>query len=208
MQGEPSAEHRIERPDSRFQILSIDGGGIRGLFAAAILAALEEDLSIDIRRHFDLISGTSTGGIIALALGRGISPRDLVDFYVEEAPKIFGGNPWLRKCRKVVRSKYDNAPLKSALQEVFGQSTLAESGKRLIIPCFSLDSDDVYIFKTPHHERLVRDGRVPMWQVALATSAAPTYFPASDYTDSIRLIDGGVWANNPTVIAIAVTGPL
>jgi predicted acylesterase/phospholipase RssA len=86
---------------------------------------------------------------------------------------------------------------------VFGDKTLADSRKRLLIPSYSLDSDDVYIFKTAHHTRLKRDWRVPAWQVALATSAAPTYFPTSQHTDQVRLIDGGVWANNPTVLGIA-----
>ena len=70
-------------PSERFQILSLDGGGIKGLFAAAILTKLEEDLNINIIDHFDLIVGTSTGGIIALALGLAIQPKEIVKFYVE-----------------------------------------------------------------------------------------------------------------------------
>ena len=87
---------------------------------------------------------------------------------------------------------------------------LGDSQKRLVIPSYNLGEDDVYIFKTPHHERLRRDWKVPAWKVAMATSAAPTYFPAFQSIDSMRLIDGGVWANNPTMVgiveAIAVLG--
>ena len=74
---------------TKFQILSLDGGGIKGLFSAAILAFLEEDLETKIIDHFDLIVGTSTGGLIALGLGAGLTPRELVEFYVANGPKIF-----------------------------------------------------------------------------------------------------------------------
>ena len=76
----------------RFQILSLDGGGIRGVFSAAILAAIEEDLDIRLVDHFDLIAGTSTGGIIAVALGLGLRPADILAFSTEHAPRIFS-NP-------------------------------------------------------------------------------------------------------------------
>ena len=72
-----------------FQILSLDGGGLKGIFSAALLAHLEEDLNIDITDHFDLITGTSTGGIIALGLGVGMRPGEIVHFYAENGPKIF-----------------------------------------------------------------------------------------------------------------------
>ena len=81
--------------DNRFQILSIDGGGIKGLFSAAFLAKFEEDLKIRIIDHFDLIVGTSTGGIIALGLGLGLSPKQLVEFYFKEGPRIFHQTPVL-----------------------------------------------------------------------------------------------------------------
>jgi hypothetical protein len=89
-----------------------------------------------------------------------------------------------------------------ALQECFQDRRLGDSQKRLVIPSFSLDRDDIYLFKTPHHPRLNRDWREPMWKVALATSAAPTYFPTCCDIDRIRLIDGGVWANNPAMIGV------
>ena len=73
----------------RFQILALDGGGIKGLFSAAVLAHIEEDLQTRIVDHFDLITGTSTGGIIALALGAGMRPRDVVSFYADEGAAIF-----------------------------------------------------------------------------------------------------------------------
>jgi hypothetical protein len=71
-----------------------------------------------------------------------------------------------------------------------------------VIPSYNLGDDDVYLFRTPHHERLRRDWKVPLWKVGLATSAAPTFFPSSRHVDKLRLIDGGVWANNPTIVGI------
>jgi uncharacterized protein len=188
-----------------FQILSLDGGGIRGLFSAAVLAALEDDLNIRIEEHFDLIAGTSTGGIIALGLGIGLRPAEIVKFYKEHGPKIFyngGVHKFTKILERCLRAGYSKQPLEHALQKVFGDRTLADSTKRLVIPACNLDEDDVYLFKTPHHERLRRDWKVPIWQIARATSATATYFAASQHVDNVRLIDGGVWGNNPTVVAI------
>ena len=85
---------------------------------------------------------------------------------------------------------------------MLGDRLLGESVKRLVIPAYSLDENDVYLFKTPHHERLRRDGRETMVDVAMATTAAPTFLPASRLRNH-RLVDGGVWANNPVLIGVA-----
>ena len=186
----------------RFQILSLDGGGIKGLFSAAVLAAIEEDLKLNIVDHFDLIAGTSTGGIIALGLGLGMKPREIVDFYLCEGPKIFPDYMKMKWFQHWVYRKFSSKPLITALQTCFKNKRFGDSKKRLVIPSYNLGDDDVYIFRTPHAERLRRDYRVPAWKVALATSSAPTFFPCTREIDNIRLIDGGVWASNPTMVAI------
>lgn len=190
---------------TNFQILSLDGGGFKGLFSAAVLAYLEEDLGVTVTDHFDLIAGTSTGGIIAIGLGMGLRPRELVDFYVQNGPKIFHHSipNRLTQCvRGWVRNKYSQAPLGDALQQILTDRALGTSAKRLVIPSYNLGRDEVRIFKTPHHPRLTRDWRIHAWKIALATSAAPTYLPACNEIDRMRLIDGGVWANNPSMIAV------
>jgi len=187
---------------TRFQILSLDGGGIKGLYSAAVLAKIEDDLRVSVADHFDLIVGTSTGGIIALGLGAGFRPREIVHFYVSQGPTIFPRKPWYQRLGCFWSRKYPQEPLKKALQGCFEERRLADSKKRLVIPSYNLDKDEVYLFKTPHHSRLTRDWKEPLWKVALATSAAPTYFPACRDVDRIRLIDGGVWANNPTMVGI------
>jgi hypothetical protein len=196
-------------PTGRFQILSLDGGGLRGLFSAAVLAAIEEDLQTSVAQHFDLIAGTSTGGIIAIALGLGLRPAEIVRFYEQHGPRIFSNPLGWRWLRQWVASKYSALPLEKALRETFHERLLGESQKRLVVPAYNLGDDDVYLFRTPHATHLRRDHRVPAWRVALATAAAPTFFPACRSVDRIRLVDGGVWANNPAMVAvIEAVGPL
>lgn len=196
------ADDPVPKWEGEFRILALDGGGIKGLFSAAVLASLEQDLGVSIEDHFDLITGTSTGGIIALALGCNIRPHEIVHFYMENAARIFPQKRWFQTVRWLRRCKYEQEPLKTALQACLGENRMADSKKRLVIPSYNLDKDEVYLFKTPHHAKLRRDWQVPMWKVALATSAAPTYFPSCHEIDHIRLIDGGIWANNPTLIGI------
>lgn len=186
----------------RFQILALDGGGSRGLFTAALLAAVEDDLGTSVVDHFDLLAGTSTGGILAIALGLGMRPREIVEFYVKYSPLVFRNPFWLRTIQQWILRKYSAATLEAALKATFRERLLGESNKRLVIPSYDLGSDDVYIFRTSHAERLKRDFKVPAWKVALATSAAPTYFPAYRGVDRLRLVDGGVWANNPAMVAL------
>lgn len=189
----------MEEP--QFQILSLDGGGIKGLFSAAVLSAIEDDLGINIIDHFDLITGTSTGGIIALGLAIGMRPREIVEFYLSKGPTIFP-NGFFVHWRHWLWSKFSPDPLKKALEGCFRDKRIADCKKRVVIPSYNLGEDDVYLFRTPHAERLKRDWKVPLWKVALATSAAPTFFPCSRHVDNLRLIDGGVWANNPTMVGI------
>ena len=186
----------------RFQILSLDGGGIKGIFSAGVLAAIEEDLNINVADHFDLIAGTSTGGIIAIGLGLGLRPKEIVEFYLREGPKIFPGWFGLKSLQHWGWRKFSSAPLEEALKRCYKEKRFGDSTKRLVIPSYNLGEDDVYIFRTPHSERLRRDFKVPAWKVARATSAAPTFFPCARDVDSLRLIDGGVWANNPTLVAL------
>lgn len=195
--------------DTRFQILSLDGGGVRGVFSAAILAAIEEDHNTEVAAHFDLIAGTSTGGILALALGLGISPKKILEFYLEFGPSIFANPVHSRTVIHWLTAKFSGSKLQDALKATFGSQRFGDSSVRLVIPSFNLGENDVYVFRTPHLEHLRRDFRIPAWQVAMATAAAPTYFPSFRQLDGLRLIDGGVWANNPSMVALVEAfGPL
>jgi uncharacterized protein len=190
----------------RFAVLSIDGGGVRGIFAAAVLASLERDTGTRIVDHFDLVVGTSTGGIIALGLGAGMSPEEILALYIDNADLIFPPRrrSVVAKPLSLVRAKYKADGLRRVVQRVFGDTLLCDSSVPLVVPAYNVGENAVYLFKTPHHERLRRDWRVPMWQVAMATTAAPTYFPVYSLPgDHVRLVDGGVWANSPSIVGVA-----
>jgi uncharacterized protein len=159
------------------RILSIDGGAIKGVFPASFLTTLEESLGQPIAKFFDLIVGTSTGGIIALGLGLGLSAKQILSFYEERGPSIFKGTQFARALRQIGISKYSSDPLREALQMVFEDRRLGESTTRLVVPSCNLDTGEVHIWKTSHHPRLERDYKVPVVEVALSTAAAPTYFP-------------------------------
>ena len=187
-----------------FQILSIDGGGIKGLFTAALLAKFEDDLDISVVDHFDLLTGTSTGGIIALGLAVGMRPKEVVEFYKNYGPEIFqcSGGKISKFLRHLLSALYDSQDLEEALKDCFGNKRLADCNKRVVIPSYNLGQDEVYLFKTRHHPRITRDPKVPIWKAAMGTAAAPTYFSSFTKVDHVRLIDGGIWANNPSVVGI------
>lgn len=190
-----------------FKVLSIDGGGIKGLYSAKILEQFEERFKCRIADYFDLICGTSTGGLIALALSLKIPVSEVSNLYYSRGKQIFKKRSNISSLVKqlFLSSKYDNKELEKALQEMFGNRTLADSQCLLCIPAFSLTDGRPFIFKYDHPEGdLRRDNKTKYVDVALATSAAPTYLPIitiKNY-DYRQFTDGGVYANNPTLIGV------
>ena len=126
----------------------------------------------------------------------------MLRFYEEYGPTIFKGNRGLRWLRWLGTSKYSGVPLENALRCCFGDKRLGDSKKRLVIPSLNLENGEVYIYKTAHHCRLERDYKEKAVDVALATAAAPTYFPTHQSSMGVPLIDGGVWVNNPVGMAV------
>ena len=110
---------RSSEENGRFQILALDGGGAKGVFPATVLAGFEEDIGGSVVDYFDLIVGTSTGGLIALALGAGMSPREIVEFYIREARNVFPGPRMLRGLRRFLVAKYDGRGLEKATRHAF-----------------------------------------------------------------------------------------
>ncbi len=190
-------------PGGRFQVLSLDGGGLKGLFTACFLAEWEQRAGRPVSAAFDLIAGTSTGGIIALALGAGFPAARIVEFYRKHGPSIFPEEPLeaFGLARQAVGSRYRPEPLEYVLDEYFGSRLLGDSSTRLVIPAYHAEQG-IYIFKTAHHQRLLVDCNERMAVVARATAAAPTYLPPLELEPGLRLIDGGMWANNPVQIAV------
>ena len=191
---------------ARFKILSIDGGGIKGIFPAGILAEFEEKCLADghLGDYFDLITGTSTGGIIALGLGAGLTARSMMELYLNEGHRVFPPRQRARSRRplsRMFRNRYDRSELDELLRQTLGSKTLRDSKCRLLIPATEARHGDPCVYKTPHHPSYFLDGDKPMWEVAAATSAAPTYLKPVIQDDYI-LLDGGIWANNPAMMGL------
>lgn len=191
---------------SSFKALSIDGGGIKGLYSALLLAHLEDEYKCQIADRFDLLCGTSTGGLIALALSLRIPACEIAKFYTEKKDLIFPKRGRLRDAwrHRFGRGKYGQDGLRQALFDVFGARRIGEAETFLCIPAFDLTADRPRIFKYDHAELNGRDNDTLYVDVALATSAAPTYFPVVEIENhnGHRFIDGGVYANNPSLIAL------
>lgn len=207
-----------------FRILSIDGGGIRGVIPAKVLEEVERELQREepgkkLYEHFDLICGTSTGAILAIAIALGIPASELVDFYKVNAEMIFP--KWYlkilpRKSRVFVTSIYSNKKLRKKLEEVF---SAANEGKvplmndlktKVCVPVFNGGLGEINVIKTKHTDEYYRDYKLPAHEVALSSSSAPVYFPPHSFNYSnehgsgsnVNMIDGGVFANNPTLIGV------
>ena len=196
-------ERLVWQSDQPFRILSLDGGGIKGIFTAAVLADLEANYldGESVAEYFDLVVGTSTGGIIALGLAAGIGAKQLFDLYSIQGQEIFPPRGRaLRKFLQYIKTGYRRDPLDRILYDVLGDLQLRDSQVRLCIPSLDGKYGDVYVFKTPHHPDFKRDGEELMTKVAAATSAAPTYFKPVE--DGYIFADGGVWANNPVMIGL------
>ena len=188
-----------------FKILSIDGGGIKGIYSAALLAKFEELSNQKITDCFDLICGTSTGGLIALLFGAGFSANEIVDFYKNNASKIFPeSNVVISYFKQFFGiNKHDNNSLKKTLAELLQTKQMKDSCVNLCIPSVDCDIEKPIVFKTPHDSNFTRDSELKMLDVALATSAAPTFLPKHKLKELKRnMIDGGLWANNPALVGV------
>ena len=194
------------------KILSIDGGGIKGVFPATILAEFEKEVGQPLYKYFDLIAGTSTGGIIAIGLSLGIPAQEILQLYQERGPAIFAqdkgaASNWLagrvRWAKQLVWSpKYSNQTLGAELKSVLMDKRIGDAKTRLLVPAWNGKTNRVYIYKTAHSERLTTDYKDLAVDAALATSAAPTFFQEYQTQNSVGLVDGGVWANNPASLAV------
>jgi len=190
-----------------FRILSIDGGGIRGVFPAAFLAEIETRFlgAESVANHFDMIAGTSTGGIIALALAHGMTAQEALRIYTERGEHIFPRPVGVAKLTSVLRwlvkPKHDQSKLKDELLRIFGDKVLDDARSRLVIPSFEGRHGEPFIYKTPHHPDYQKDRHKKFAHVALHTTAAPSYYPGVE-DDGYVMIDGGIWANNPVMNAL------
>jgi hypothetical protein len=196
-----------------FRILALDGGGLKGTFTAAALAAWERQTGLRVVDHFDLVAGTSTGGILAIGIGLGLTGAEMLKFYRTSGPKIFPvtrllGRHW-HNLLHIVRPKYAQEVLLRELQVAYYKGRtprfMRDSYCRLLVPSYHAVAGASHVFRTPHHPDLTADARTEAAQAALATSAAPTYFSAATIASMVSetsYFDGGVWANSPVLAAV------
>jgi len=196
------------------KVLSIDGGGIRGIIPAVILDALQQRLGREPYQTFDLIAGTSTGGIITVGIGtacnngKPYSAKQLIDLYVQNGTSIFRKNIFTPE-RELLLPKYSPAGLEAVLLKFFGDTEFDSAFTPLLVSSYDLQGQLPFFFKS-HKIYLSNDYNWPVRDIARATSAAPTYFPPlhlarpnQDETGVLdyALVDGGVFVNNPSMAA-------
>jgi patatin-like phospholipase/acyl hydrolase len=196
----------------QLRILSIDGGGIRGIIPAKVLAKIEVLTGKPIADLFDVVTGTSTGGILALGLtcpgsdGRPMHPAtDLVDLYVKKGADIFTQS-WVREREVLLQPKYLASNLEQALADYLGDARLKDAVTRVTVTSYETERRQPFFFRSVRAAREPDQYDFYMRDVARATSAAPTYFPphrigTNSGPDYFSLVDGGVFANNPGMCA-------
>ena len=188
-----------------FSILAVDGGGTRGIYAAQILAGVEQALGQRVRDSFHLLAGTSTGSIIAGAASAGILMEEVVRLFEEESTYIFGKARFPSWVSMLIRRRYSRRPLEEVLDRYLPKTVLGEIATPLMITSADIATGGVHVFKSRYLRDLggpyERDGNVLLRDAILASCAAPTYFDPKT-VGSYLLADGGLWANNPSIIAL------
>jgi patatin-like phospholipase/acyl hydrolase len=182
------------------RVLAIDGGGIRGLIPALVLAEIERRTGRRIATLVDLLAGTSTGGILACALAKPdpLPAAEIAGIYEQEGPRIFD-----RTLLKTITSadgnldeRYDDKGLMAALRRYLGDAKLGDATVPILITAYDIEARQAIVL------RRAADAAVTMVEAARATSAAPTYFEPVRVAGR-ALIDGGVFAINPAMTAYA-----
>jgi patatin-like phospholipase/acyl hydrolase len=191
----------------RYRILSLDGGGIKGIVTTIIMQRLTRAPRIEgWLEQVDLIAGTSTGGLLALALAHGLDLQTIRELYEDKGPAVFH-DTWLDDVRDLgtlVGADYDTDVLERELARIFGDTTLGDLDKRVLITSFDLDNEGAEgprMWKPKLFHNYPGEDSDAAWlarKVGLYTAAAPTYFPTVD-----GYVDGGVYATNPGMCALA-----
>ena len=185
-----------------YHVLALSGGGYRGLYTATVLAELETALGRPIASHFDLICGTSAGGMLALGLAAEIPAYELKALFEEQGNRIFGCRSLLRRLLGFwLTAKHDSAGLREVLNERFQGSTIGDLKHRVLVPTVNYATGLGQFFKTPHHPTFELDHQMTVVDVALATAAAPIYFPLARNNRGV-FVDGGLVGNAPGLFGL------
>lgn len=194
------------------KVLSLNGGGVRGLFTISLLAKLEtiiekreQRTDVKIGEYFDLITGTSIGGILALGLASGKSARELQAKFEKSAPEIFPSTRFkFKKWITPFYPIYKSDPLYETVKSMIGDTIIFDDlDRRVMITSLNLSTGRPKFFKTPHNPMFTVDGELKLIDAAMATSAAPTYFKPHFCKDlNHYFADGGLVSNNPSFVGI------
>jgi patatin-like phospholipase/acyl hydrolase len=193
----------------RRRVLALAGGGFLGLYTAVVLEALEARAGVPLARRFDLLAGTSIGGVLALALAFEIPMADLVSLFREHGPRVFSSRALptgplgrlIDLSRSVAGPKYSGAALREALRAKLGDQRLADARHPLVVPAVDVGLCQTKVFKTPHAPTSMGDGMLRAVDVAMAACAAPAYFPAV-LVGRRLYADGGLFAVAPDQVAL------
>ncbi|MCH7951059.1 MAG: patatin-like phospholipase family protein, partial [Candidatus Dadabacteria bacterium] len=191
------------------KVLSIDGGGVRGIIPSMVLAEIENKTGKRIAEMFDLMAGTSAGGIITLGLNvKGqngkpkFSAKEISKFFTDDCPEVFKKSPWKKFTSGfgLLDEKYDHGPLVTVLKKYMEETNLKSCKTKTLISTYDILNRHPQFFKSwsPSYENH------KMREIARATSAAPTYFEPMELkvkNNDAVLVDGGVFINNPAVSA-------
>lgn len=185
-----------------YHVLALSGGGYRSLYTATVLSELESALGRPIASHFDLICGTSAGGMLALGLAADIPAIELKALFEEQGNRIFGCRSLLRRVFGFwLTAKHASAGLRDVLNERFQTMTVGDLKHRVLVPAVNYSTGRGQFFKTPHHPSFELDHRMRLVDVALATAAAPVYFPLSRNERGV-FADGGLVGNAPGLFGL------
>ena len=191
------------------KLLCLSGGGYLGLFTACFLNKVEEEYGQPIGRYFDLIAGTSIGGILALAIAHEVRMAVVVEAMLNQGPKLFGADRTktglaglAELCKSIGKPKYSGNRLRDLITSIIPDNVLIGDLKHnVIIPSVNVTKGSPQVFKTGHHYSFIRDPKIPVVDAALATSAAPSFFPMHSIGNE-RFVDGGLYANSPDILAL------
>ncbi|MDY0402429.1 CBASS cGAMP-activated phospholipase [Sulfurovum sp.] len=199
-----------------FRILSLDGGGIRGVYTAHILKRIQEDTGIRLSDYFDLITGTSTGAILAAALAMDKDINEVIELYKQEGHNIFSSKfcpikkylgisiPFIPCLNKgIFTRKYSQKILKEQLENIFGDATMSDTNANLMLFATDIANATPHVFKSPYDPEFTRDRGVKLCDAVLASTSAPVYFNPYLLDGKYLLADGGLWCNNPSICAVA-----
>ncbi|MCM3691234.1 CBASS cGAMP-activated phospholipase [Neobacillus niacini] len=180
------------------KLLCIDGGGIRGIFAIAILQALEEEVGYPVGELFDVVAGTSTGAIIAASVSLNKNMKEVYASYKHYGDKIF-----TRQAKVgLFKSVYSDRSLRHLLKTAFGEVEMKDIRKPLLIPAVDITHGKPFIHRSNYGHPETEDLSIKLWDAVLSSCSAPVYFPPNKIGDQYLSIDGGLWANNPSLVGL------